>query len=333
MSSGSFPPLSSRLRAHLIRDPVARAESVAAGWEIFSSLLFVSAVVPAALDTVFPALIFAGSMALSAALVRRFAAMRLRGLTIGAAIRAVAWVAAVCPMLGEGDFRVLVAALVFGLMAAWMRWLIYRWWIEPGAEALDDKDLRARLRWLLTESSMMVGIAGGHVLLLFSIAFLRTQSQVLFQAWFEIIPWLALVGTAGFALAVRPMTADIVAALGAGPEGDRPLLERGLAQARRLPDKLAYLNFAAWLVCTSIGIVYFARPHDPRWSYGDTAMQLLFGSLFALGVSFYQLIWHRDTVAPALDRLQRWTGAENHVKPMPLRERMLREFGLPLLFI
>jgi signal transduction histidine kinase len=332
MASPSVPPFS-RIRDHLIRDPVARAEIIAAGWEIFSGLLFVSAVVPAALDTIWPAVIFVASMAVSASVVRRLAAKRLRGLTAAAFIRTVSWVAAVCPLLGARDYRVLVAGLVFGLMAGWMRWLIYRWWIEPSAEALDDSELRARLRWLLTESSMMVGIAGGHVLLLFSIAFLRTQSHVIFQAWFEIIPWLAIVGTGGFAFAVRPMTSDIVAALGAGASGDRALLERAYAKARVLPDKLAYLNFAAWLLCTSFGIVYFARPSEKVWAWGDTLMQLLFGTLFAVGVSFYQLIWHRDTVAPAVERLKRWTGAETRAEPTPLRMRMLREFGLPLLFI
>jgi signal transduction histidine kinase len=338
----SHPLFSARLRDHFVRDPVARAEIMAAGWELFSALLFVAAVVPAALDRPWPSLIFLASMVLSAALVRRFAKKRLRGITAAAVLRTVLWVVAVTPMLGPAtattssiarDYPILVAALVFGAMAGWMRWLIYRWWLEPSAEVLNDKDLRARLRWLLTESSMMVGIAGGHVLLLFSVAFLRTQSQVIFQAWFELIPWLALLGTAGFALAVGPLTAAIVAALDAGPAGDRGLLERGLAQARSLPDKLAYLNFGAWILCTSIGILYFARPKGDAWAWGNTAMQILFGFLFAAGVSFYQLIWHRDTVAPAAERLRLWLDAPVSAEPVPLRMRMLREFGLPLLFI
>jgi signal transduction histidine kinase len=338
----SSPPFSARLRDHLVRDPIARAEVMAAAWELFSGLLFVAVVVPAALDTVWPSVIFIASMFLSAALVRRFAKGRLRGLTAAAVLRTFLWVVAVTPMLAPAsggpatlarDYPILVAALVFGAMAGWMRWLIYRWWLEPSAEALDDKDLRARLRWLLTESSMMVGIAGGHVLLLFSVAFLRTQSQVIFQAWFELIPWLALLGTAGFALAVGPLTADIVAALDAGPSGEKSLLARGLAQAQSLPNKLASLNFGAWILCTSIGIVYFARPEDDVLAWGNTAMQILFGLLFAAGVSFYQLIWHRDTVGPAAERLRRWLSAQASAEPISLRTRMLREFGLPLLFI
>lgn len=344
MSPGmsSLPPFSTRLRDHLGRDPVARAEVLAAGWELFSALLFVAVVVPAALDSIWPSLIFIASMILSAALVRRFAKRRLRGLTAAAVLRTVLWVVAVTPMLAPAsgtkasiarDYPILVAALVFGAMAGWMRWLIYRWWLEPSAEALDDKELRARLRWLLTESSMMVGIAGGHVLLLFSVAFLRTQSQVIFKAWFELIPWLALIGTAGFALAVGPLTTDIVAALDVGRSGDKTLLERGLAQARALPYKLASLNFAAWILCTSIGIVYFAMPEGDDQSWGNTAMQILFGLLFAAGVSFYQLVWHRDTVAPAAERIRCWLDAPVSAEPVPLRRRMLREFGLPLLFI
>jgi signal transduction histidine kinase len=318
--------------ASRLREPIIQAETVAAGWEIFSCLLFVSAVVPAAF-TFWPAAIFVGSIALSAALSRPLAERGVRGLVAAALIRAASWILAVSPLLRTHDSRVLVAALVFGAMGGWMRWLVYRRRLE--AAAVDDRALRARIRWRLTESSMMAGIIGGQVLLLFSVAFLRTQSQIIFQAWFEIIPWLALVGTVGFALAVGPVTRTLIAALSAGPSGDRALLESGLMRAKNLPGRLAYLNFAAWLVCMSIGIFYYARPKG-AWAvsaFGDAAMQLLFGLLFAGGVSFYQFIWHKDTLAPAVERLRRWTGAEASAEPLPLRMKMLREFGLPLLFI
>ncbi len=51
--------------------------------------------------------------------------------------------------------------------------------------------------------------------------------------------------------------------------------------------------------------------HAPRAGVGqagDAVMQLAFGSLFACGVVFYQRAWHRDTVAPAVERLRAWTG-------------------------
>jgi two-component system, NtrC family, sensor kinase len=178
---------------------------------------------------------------------------------------------------------------------------------------------------------MMAGIAGGHVLLLFSVAFLRTQSQLIFQAWFEIVPVLGVLGTLGFTLAVRPITRTTLDALAAGPKGPRELLSRGLAQAASVPDALAYVNFALWVSCTAIGVFYF-RTGAARPRMGDAMMQLGLGALFAWGVSFYQRAWHRDAVAPAVELLRSWTGAEASAEPISLRRRMLRDFGLPLLF-
>ncbi|MEI8257093.1 MAG: hypothetical protein WCJ30_15575, partial [Deltaproteobacteria bacterium] len=99
---------------------------------------------------------------------------------------------------------------------------------------LDDAGLRdayAALRAGLSESAVVAGIAGGHVMMLFSVAFLRTPSRVLFQAWLEIVPGLAILGTIGFTAAVRPATSAVLAALAAGRRGDRALTRRGLAQA------------------------------------------------------------------------------------------------------
>src|SRR5262249_16465748 len=57
-----------------------------------------------------------------------------------------------------------------------------------------------------------------------------------------------------------------------------------------------------------------------------------FGALFAWGVSFYQRAWHRDTIAPIVDLLRRWTHQTERAEPISLRRRMLRDFGLPLVF-
>jgi hypothetical protein len=134
--------------------------------------------------------------------------------------------------------------------------------LSPADAELDDDELRKALRARLGEAAMMAGILGGHVMLLFSVAFLRTKSQVIFQAWFEFVPALALLGTVGFTLAVRPLTRAILAALQAGPNGDAVVLRRGLAQAESLPTLLAYLNFVVWWG-SARGT---ARRWRPRWS-------------------------------------------------------------------
>jgi two-component system, NtrC family, sensor kinase len=179
---------------------------------------------------------------------------------------------------------------------------------------------------------MVAGIVGGHVMLLFSVAFLRTESKMVFRAWWEIIPALAILGTLGFTLAVRPTTDKVIAALRLGPSTDnRPLLLAGLAQATAIPRTLTLINFSVWLICTSIGIVYF-QPGPQKWQWADAVMQIAFGALFAWGVSFYQRSWHEQTVAPVIARLRAWTDTVEEREEMSLRQRMLNEFGLPLLF-
>jgi len=320
------PPFSVRFRHSR-----AKAELMAAGWETFSALLFISAVFPAALDTPWPALVFLSSIALSAALARPLLARGARGYVIAGIVRAVAWVLAAAPLLTARGPKVIVAALAFGVMAGAMRRTIYRSLLDLPATDLDDAALRSGLRSRLAEVAAAAGILGGHVMLLFSVAFLRTRSQVIFQAWFEVVPVLALIGTAGFTFAVRPATSAVLRALARGPSGDRATLERGLAQALALPDTLAYLNFCVWFACTAIG-VFWVRPGPASWQASDAVMQLAYGSLFSWGVAFYQRAWHRDAMEPAVERLRFWTRTEASAEPISIRRRMLRDFGLPLLF-
>jgi signal transduction histidine kinase len=308
-----------------------QAEIIAAVWEVFSALLFISGVVPAAFATPWPALILLGSLALSAVLAPKLLALGARGYGIAGLIRMLSWPLAVAPLLGISGSRVLVAALPFGMMAGGMRRAIYRRMLDAPSAELDDEALQKSLRSRLSEAAMVAGILGGHVMLLFSVAFLRTQSQLIFQAWIEIVPALALLGTAGFSLAIRPATRTLLRAIAAGPAGDRSVLTRGLAEGLALPSVLAYLNFGVWLACTAIGIVRI-RPGPASFRPGDAVMQLAYGSLFAWGVAFYQRAWHRDALAPAVERLRRWTGTSASVEPGTLRRRMLRSFGLPLLF-
>lgn len=320
----------SSLRAALA-EPRVQAELVVAAWEIFSVLLFVSAVAPEAFTTPWPGVLFGGTLVASAALSKRLMASGSRGYHAAAAIRAVAWPLCITPLLSVMDPRVLVAALAFGVMAGGIRRTIYRRATVGHSRDISPTDLRDSLRPRLAESAAMAGIVGGHVLLLFSVAYLRTQSQVIFRAWWDIVPILALLGTVGFTLAIRPATGSVIRALTEGADGDAEVLKRGLRQARKLPDLLAYLNFLLWFMCVGVGVFYF-RTGPPTWNVADAVMQLGFGALFAWGVSFYQRGWHKDTVAPVVDRLRGWTGLELREERRTLRHRMMRDFGLPLVF-
>ncbi len=312
-----------------IRNPLVRAEVAASGWELFSALLFASAVIPAALGLNATALSFLASMVLSALLARALLPRGEHGYTALALVRVLAWPLSILPLLAASGAGALVAALAFGLMAGSMRRAIYRRVLDQDVDARDAKALRAELRRRLTESATTAGIVGGHVMLLFSVAFLRTQSDVMFRAWFQVVPFLALLGTLGFSLAVWPFTRKVIAALDAGEKGDRAVLARGLHQATRLPSRLAYLNFFLWLVFTLVGGARVATPA----MFVDAIMQLGFGVLFSWGVSFYQRAWHRETCAPAVERLSRWTGIDVRTDPMTLEQRMMRDFGLPAVFM
>jgi signal transduction histidine kinase len=315
--------------APLHRDPRLVAELVAVAWEAYSVVLFVAAVVPAALETPWPGLVFCGTLILSAAVAGPLLALGTFGLDLAALVRPLAWLCSITPLLSTSGPRVLVATLVFGLMAGAMRRAIYRSLTNGVAWTIEEGGLGASLRARLRESAVAAGIAGGHVMMLFSVAFLRTPSRVLFQAWLEIVPALALVGTLGFAATVRPATADILAALSGGRRGDRAVMARGLAQAEALPDRLAAVNLGVWFVCVVVAVVY-VRPGNAQ--RGDTLLQIGFGLIFAWGVSFYQRVWHRDTIAPVVQRLRGFLGEPVGAEALTLRARMMRDFGTPLLF-
>ena len=312
-----------------IKNPLVRAEVSALGWELFSALLFASAVIPAALGANATAGLFLASMVLSAILARSLLPRGEKGYTALALVRIAAWPLSILPLLHTSGAGALVASLAFGLMAGSMRRAIYRRVLDEEEDRRDADWIRRELRRRLTESATTAGIVGGHVMLLFSVAFLRTQSDVMFRAWFQVVPFLALLGTLGFSLAVWPLSRRVVAALEAGEHGDRAILARGLQQAIRLPSSLSYLNFVLWLTFTLIGGASVNAPSI----VGDAFMQLGFGLLFSWGVSFYQRAWHRETCAPAIERLSRWTGIEVRSDPFTLEQRMMRDFGLPAVFM
>jgi two-component system, NtrC family, sensor kinase len=311
--------------------PLVRAEIITTSWEIFSVLLFISAVVPAAFTTPWPSTLFVGSLVLSTALSRTLVRNGRAGYAIAGLIRVGGWMLAITPLVDGTDLRLLVATLGFAAMAGMMRRAIYRRIVEPKPDHLPPVRLRADLRPRLHESAMLAGIVGGHALLLFAVAFLRTGSVMVFRAWWEIVPALAILGTLGFNLAVSPLTDQVMTGMRAGPSGDPALLRRALRQARGLPRRLARLNFLVWLICVTVGIFYL-QPGPQVWNWPDALMQICYGALFAWGVSFYQRFWHEETLAPMVRRLRAWTGQAETTPPTNLQRRLVKDFGLPLVF-
>jgi hypothetical protein len=118
-------PTARRLRDLLDRAPL-RAEVLAVVWELFSAILFISTVVPAAFDTPWPALILGATLAVSAVIAPSLQAHGARGYAIAGSARALSWPLAVGPLAWASGPRVIVAGLAFGLMAGALRRAIYR---------------------------------------------------------------------------------------------------------------------------------------------------------------------------------------------------------------
>ena len=98
-------PKASSFRDHLESAPL-RAEVLAVVWELFSAILFISTVVPAAFGTPWPALILGVSLAISAAIAPSLQAHGARGYAIAGSARALSWPLAVGPAgVGVGAAR------------------------------------------------------------------------------------------------------------------------------------------------------------------------------------------------------------------------------------
>ncbi|MBM4359725.1 MAG: HAMP domain-containing protein [Deltaproteobacteria bacterium] len=306
----------------------ARAELLAATWETGSVLLFISAVFPAAFDGLWPSLAFVGGLAGSALLGLRVMDAGAVAWNLAAGARVLGWLVAVAPLAPWNDRHVLVTTCGFGVMAGVVRRAVYRraWMRRPEA----SRALARSLAPVLGENAAVVGIVGGHLMLLFCVAYLRTESVALFRAFWELIPALALLGTLGFTLALGPLVAPVAVALEAGPEASRAHLASGLARARGLSRRLAAVNFALWFACITIGVASIQSRPGPRWA--DVVVPWGLGVLFSWGVSFYQRGWHDDALRPVVTRLSAWVGESPAKVADSLRRRLMSDFGKPVLF-
>jgi two-component system NtrC family sensor kinase len=334
-ASPSSPPRSeAALEAPVRRRPVGgvvAAELFAIGWESISGLLFATAVSPAVVTRPWPTLVFTGSLGLSA-LASPFLARGGRArFWVLDLTRAIAWALALLPVVELTGKGALLGAGAFGLMASGVRRALYRYARDRDEGGIRAAELATSLNDRLAESTFVVGVVAGHILMLFLVAFLRTTNDQIRNAWWQVLPWLTLGGTLMFTLAVPRVTASVTEALATGPRGDAAVLGRGLRRATRLPGQLALVNFGLWLACTTFGS--FGFRHLFGWSAWDAAIVVALGLLFAWGISFYQRAWHIEILAPAVRELRVWGAVdENEQRRGSLRRRMLVDFGLPLLF-
>jgi hypothetical protein len=125
--------------------PVYRAELIAAAWEIFSVLLFISAVFPAAFSSPWPSVVFVTGLLVTVLSAPWLIARGRTGITIAAVLRIPWWLASVTPLLPEKDLRVLVASCGFGVMAFGLRRAVYRRILDRSGSTSPVR-LRSHLR-------------------------------------------------------------------------------------------------------------------------------------------------------------------------------------------
>ena len=313
-----------------------RAELLCAAWEALSVALFASAVAPVALRSPWPALVFAATLAASAAAVRFAPILGEREILLASAARLLAWPLAVSWLPERADPRLWIATLTFALMAAAMRRAIYRRELLPApADGADAGALLAAwLRGRLAESAAMAGILGGHLVLLFGVAFLRAESKDLFRGWWQFLPVLAAGATAFYTLTMLILTRDVARTL---RDGEWSEARAAIQSMRALPRRLAWVNFALWMACTCAGVFYF-KSGPSAFQGADALIQIGYAALFSWGIAYYQRGWDRDTVTQVEGIVGRVAGIEPEPErgvaysAFAIRERMLRDFGYPLLF-
>jgi len=320
-----------RSRRRPLIGALAAAELAAIGWEAISGLLFATAVSPAVVARPWPTIIFTASLGANALLAPWLARGSRALFGVLDLSRAVAWALALLPVVELTGYRALLGAGAFGLMASGVRHALYRFARDRAEGGIRATELAASLNDRLAESTFVVGVVAGHILMLFLVAFLRTTNDQIRNAWWQVLPWLTLGGTLLFTFAVPRVTASVTEALAAGKNGDVGLLGRGVRRATRLPGQLALVNFGIWLTGTTFGT--FGFRHLFGWSAWDAAIVVALGLLFAWGISFYQRSWHLEILAPLVDELRSWGALpEADQSRGSLRQRMLIDFGLPLVF-
>jgi signal transduction histidine kinase len=278
-----------------------------------------------------PVLIFVGSLGISAFLSPWMARGNKALVQTIDVTRALSWALALLPVVELTGSRAMLGAGAFGVMASGVRRALYRYARDLENGGIRAKELVHTLNGRLAESTFVVGVVAGHILMLFLVAFLRTTNDQIRNAWWQVLPWLTLGGTLMFTLAVPRVTSLVTTALAAGPSGAKDLLAVGATRATRLPGQLAVVNFGLWLACTTLGAFGFRELFG--WSTADATIVVAIGLLFAWGISFYQRAWHLGILAPAVDELRSWGAASTaDVHGESLRRRMLVDFGLPLVF-
>lgn len=305
------------------------AEGLALIWEALSASLFAASVAPAVLRSAAPTLIFAAGLGLTALLrPRRWATRSRRGAIGLLVLRAGAWVLACWPLVEANGPTFVALGGLFGAMAAPVRLALYdlgstRAWERAPAGALA-RGLAPRL----ATSATAAGVVAGHVLMLFTVAFLRMTSAQLRMAWLTSLPWLALVPTGLYAGAVRALLPPVRAGLLG--QGDARV---ALARARAVPTTLAWLNAALW---TGAGVAgALALRGRPGFDVPTVVTGASAATFFAWGLTLHQRAWHRALLGPVVARLRgRVVGAQPAAPASraSLRRRLLVDFGLPLSF-
>jgi two-component system, NtrC family, sensor kinase len=323
------------------RPPLARggesavrpsSEALALVYEGLSFSIYVGLVVqeirtnPAVLGGFVASLLLSAILALSGVFRQLFWPLGL--------VRVGAWVACSVPAVAfpSAGPRVLWAGLAFGVMAATVRRSLYdrvRADQRRGPFSADDLALLATR---LSQAAALTGILGGHILMLFAVAFLRARAVEFRVAWFDILPLLAAVATATFGLVVRLRLAPVQRALQAGPTETRARLRDALDRAERTPTYLAAVNFCLWAL-SAVATTALA-PAATGLTGTELLVVAIVALLFGSGVAIHQRAAQRALLLPAVRRLREWVGESPGQRgPEGLRTRLVVDFAVPVISV
>lgn len=249
-------------------------------------------------------------------------------------VRVGAWVACSLPavVFPAAGPRVIWAGLAFGVMAATVRSSLYgRASLEESQDSCSMEAI-ARLPSRLAQAAALTGILGGHILMLFAVAFLRARAVQFRVAWFDVLPLLAALATTTFGLVVRSRLAPVVAALRAGADQPPRALRDALDRAERTPTYLAVVNFSLWgasAVATTI-----LAPQATGLTATELSVVAVVALLFGSGVAIYQRAAQRALLVPAVRRLREWVGESAGARgPESLRTRLVVDFAVPVISV
>ena len=187
------------------------------------------------------------------------------------------------------------------------------------------------LRGRLVEIAVLLAVAGGLFLCLFTLLFvpLSLEQYVLVETYF---PWTLMVLVLCWYLGVVPrQVAPLMESLRGEDQSSPEVVLEACHRAHRLPHSLALTKIVFFSLAALLLVVESATLLDI--SFAKASLVLLAMVIVSTGTGIYEMIWSRKELRPVVAHLLALPGAEDmEVKAGALRRKMLLSFGGIIVF-